>query len=124
MPFIRYFSIAITSVMLTLPINVKADDVNHFHGLPAKTLEEAVSNISVYNKKLEEILAGELSPTAMAQIHQLTYTLENALETLENSIDDIEDTLEKVHKGSERADTATVKAAGKQYLTEARKIIK
>lgn len=78
----------------------------------------------MYNNKLEVLLSGELSLTDMAQIHQITYTLENALEKLENSIDDIEDTLEKVHKGSERADSATVKSAGKQYLIDSRKIIK
>lgn len=122
MSLIRSISIAITYAAITLPVN--AHDTEHFKGLPANTLEQAVSNLSVYNKKLEEILMGELTPTAMAEIHQLTYTLENALETLENSIESIEDTLEKVHKGSERADTATVKSASEQYLTETKKIIK
>lgn len=122
MSFVRFFSIATISALAAFPVN--ADDPDHFHGLKSNTLEEAVSNISEYNKKLEDILAGELTPTAMAQVHQLTYTLENALEKLEDSIDEIEDTLEKVHKGSERADIATVKSAGEQYLTETRKIIK
>ena len=121
MSLIRYISIAAATAFISLP--AAAHDAEHFKGLPAKTLEQAVSNISVYNKKLEQALNSELTPTVMNEIHQLTYTLENALETLENSIDNIEDTLEKVHKGSERADTATVKAAGEKYLTDTRKII-
>lgn len=122
MPYLRFFSVITLSALAAFPVN--ADDPDHFHGLESNTLEESISNISVYNNKLEALLTGELSPSAMGQIHQLTYTLENALARLENSIDEIEETLEKVHKASERADTATVKAEGKKYLTETRKIIK
>lgn len=118
----RYFIVAVASALIALPVTAD-DDVDHFQGLPAKTLEQAVTNISEYNRRLEKLLAGNLSPEVMTQIHQLTYTLENALDTLDDSIDQLEDTLEQVHKASERADSATVRSAGKQYLNNSRKII-
>lgn len=122
MHLIRSFVAVVATTLLALP--AIADDVIHFKGLPASTIEQAVANISEYNNRLETILAGELTPEAMVQVHKITYTLENALEKLDDSIDDIENTLEIVHKASERADTNTVKSAGEQYLSNSRKIIK
>ena len=121
MTMIRDLRAVTVSMLIALP--AVAGDIDHFKGEPAKTLEQAVINFSEYNNKLEQLLAGELSPEVMGQIHQLTYTLENALQTLDDSIDQLEDTLEEVHKASERADTATVKSASEQYLTNSRKII-
>lgn len=121
MPFFRRLAAVTASLLIALP--TMAGDIDHFKGEPAKTLEQAVTNFSKYNNQLETLLAGELSPAVMGQIHQLTYSLENALETLDDSIDQLEDSLEEVHKASERADTTTVKSSGKQYLTNSRKII-
>lgn len=122
MTVIRYFTAVVATVLLALP--AIAGETDHFKGQPANTLEQAVANISEYNNQLETLLTSELSPEVLGQIHILTYTLENALEKLDDSIDQLEDTLEKVHKASEHADSETVQSAGKQYLSNSRKIIK
>ncbi|SOB77275.1 hypothetical protein SAMN04488490_3072 [Marinobacter sp. LV10R510-11A] len=109
---------------LLIATAVFAGDSDHFKGEPAKTLEQAVANFSEYNNKLEHVLTGDLTPEAMNEVHQLTYTLENALQKLDDEIDKLEETLEKVHKASERADTNTVRSAGEQYLTTSRNIVK
>lgn len=111
-----------TTLLFTLP--AFADDhYDHFKGEPAKTLEQAVANFSEYNNRLEQVLAGELTPEAMNTVHQLTYTLENALEKLDDELEDIAERLEKVHKASERAAPEIVKKQGEVYLEKSRTII-
>lgn len=102
-----------------------SDDMpQHFKGLPSHTLEEAVKNFSEYNKKLSVIMLNdELKPVDMAEIHKITYTLENALDVIEDAIDNIEDNLEEVHQASEKADYDKALKKGREYLTESAKII-
>jgi len=121
MTSLRHFTAVAASFLIAVP--AFASDTDHFKGEPSHTLEQAVTNLSKYNKKLEKVLAGDLTPEAMNEVHQLTYTLENALQKLDDEIDELEETLEKVHKASERADADTVRSAGKQYLTNSRKIV-
>lgn len=99
------------------------DDYDHYKGEPSKTLEQAVANLSEYNNRLEKVLAGELTPEAMNEVHQLTYTLENALGKLDHELEDIAERLEKVHKASEHAAPDTVKEQGAVYLEKSRSII-
>ncbi|HEY8386652.1 MAG TPA: DUF6746 family protein [Porticoccaceae bacterium] len=113
-----------TAVGFTGAVLASDDRPDHFKGVPSETLEAAVGNFSEYNKKLAEILAkDELTPEDMVHVHELTYTLENALEKLEDEIDDLADVLEEVHEASERLDAATVKQQGDRYLDTAGKII-
>lgn len=98
---------------------------DHYKGEPSATIEQAVTNFSEYNNRLAKIIAQEtLSPQDMNEVHQLTYTLENALEKLRADFTDLAEVLEEVHVASETVDTSTVKAKGKTYLDSARKIIK
>jgi len=102
-----------------------ADDaVKHFKGLQSETLEQAVNNFSEYNNQLEAILAGELNPQAMSDVHEITYTLENALEKIRDDLKELADTLEEVHLASERIDTEGVQKHGKAYLEQSRKLVK
>ncbi|SES70222.1 hypothetical protein SAMN05216326_10273 [Nitrosomonas marina] len=103
-----------------------ADDSHgHFKGKPSETLEQALVNFSEYNQKLSEVLKQEtLSALDMQQIHELTYTLENALEKINASMLELTETLEAVHVGSETGDTETTRAEGLRYLETARQIVK
>lgn len=98
---------------------------NHFEGKPAETLEQAVANFSQYNDELAAILTEDtLDAKALHEVHQLTYTLENALEKINAEFTTLAETLEAVHVASETADEKTVKSQGKQYLETAKKIVK
>lgn len=98
---------------------------DHFAGKPASTLEEAVANFSEYNARLDAILAkGELSPRDVQEVHELTYTLENALDKIRAELSVLSETLETLHVASESADIAKVKAEAKNYLDRARKVVK
>ena len=98
--------------------------VDHYEGLPAETLEDAVKNFSEYNRKLEAVLdKGELTAEDLDTIHRLTYTLENALEKINEEFSALADTLEEVHVASETTDYETVKTKGQKYLSVARQLI-
>lgn len=102
-----------------------ADDrPGHFKGLPANTLEEAVRNFSEYNHKLEAVLDQDtLTSREIFAIHELTYTLENALERINTELEALAETLEEVHVASETADTESVRSKGREYLSVSRKLI-
>lgn len=98
---------------------------DHFKGKPSETLEAALSNFTEYNDKLSAILKQDkLSPVDMQHIHELTYTLENALEKINASMLELAVLLEAVHVGSESGDTAATQAEGARYLDMARQIIR
>lgn len=100
------------------------DRYDHFEGEEAATLEDAVANFSAYNTRLAEMLErDELDAEALMAIHQITYTLENALEKIEDELDDLADVLEDLHKASETGDVDGAQKHGGAYLDTARKVI-
>ena len=118
------FLLATVITLGLAPLTWAEERPEHFEGKPAETLEQAVANLSEYNAKLAGLLAQEkLSPADLNKVHQLTYTLENALARINDEFDDLADTLETVHIASERADAETVKAQGRIYLDTAGQVI-
>lgn len=111
--------------LLPLATPALADDrPDHFKGKPAETLEQALANFSEYNAKLKEILNKQtLTAQDSHQVHELTYTLENALERIEDELENLAETLESLHVASETAATDKVRALGTQYLDKAQQII-
>lgn len=96
----------------------------HFKGEAAPTLEAALANLAAYNARLEALLAKEkLSLLDMNQVHELTYTLENALARIDAHLKATAETLESVHKASERADAAVVKTDGRRYLDDSQRLL-
>jgi mannitol-1-phosphate/altronate dehydrogenase len=66
-----------------LPLTLAQERPDHFKGKPAPTLEAALANLTEYNAKLEALLKqANLGPKELFQVHQLSYTLEMALEKL------------------------------------------
>ncbi|HEY9018453.1 DUF6746 family protein [Thiomicrospira sp.] len=114
----------ISSLALHTTAMASDDMPRHFKGEASHTLEAAVKNFSEYNKELAAILQkDELKPVDMAEIHKITYTLENALDVIEDAIDNIEDNLEDLHKASEKAQYDKALKKGREYLDESQKII-
>ena len=97
-----------------------SDRPDHFEGEKADTLEGALSQLTAYNARLDAILAkDELGPEDTAAIHELTYTLENALAKIRSEVEGMERTLEEVHVASERYEVDTVRTQGRAYLDHA-----
>ncbi|MEE4639037.1 MAG: DUF6746 family protein [Wenzhouxiangella sp.] len=100
------------------------DRPDHFEGEPSRTLEEALQNFSEANARLAEIVGQDNPDTqAVFEVHQLTYTLENALEKIRDEMEDLAEVLEEVHLASERNDGETVTARGRVYVETAGKIL-
>lgn len=98
---------------------------DHFEGEKAANLEDALAHLSTYNARLESILAkDELGPEDTAEIHELTYTLENALAKIKSEVEGLEETLEAVHVASERYEVETVRSQGSKYLDHSAKLAK
>ena len=97
-----------------------ADRVEHFEGLPAPTMDDAVKNFAEYNAKLRHILEQkQIIGADLANVHELTYTLENALAKITAELTELAETLEAVHLASESGDIETVKSKGAEYLSVA-----
>lgn len=96
----------------------------HFKGLPSATLEEALNNLRDYNARLAGALAGPLDGDGMTEVHELTYTLENALQRIDAEVEELAETLEKVHVGAERLDRDAVQQNGRVYLENAARLVK
>ncbi len=92
---------AVFAVSLAVAGGAVAEDrPSHFKGQAAPDLNTAVANFSEYNNRLEKILAGELTDADLATVHELTYTLENALEKINIDLEELAEILEKVHIAS------------------------
>jgi uncharacterized protein (DUF342 family) len=116
---------AVFAVSLAVAGGAVAEDrPSHFKGQAAPDLNTAVANFSEYNNRLEKILAGELTDADLATVHELTYTLENALEKINIDLEELAEILEKVHIASETANRDALKEAGPVYLSTARTVIK
>ncbi|MCH8493512.1 MAG: hypothetical protein LAT53_09800 [Idiomarina sp.] len=117
---LKYLSVGI--VLMACGTAIGQDRIDHFKGEPAPTLEQALINFVAYNAKLEALLAGELQTDDMVEIHQITYTLENALERIRQDLADLADTLEEVHVASETMNYEVVREAGTIYLEVSKKL--
>lgn len=100
-----------------------ADDherADHFEGESAESLEQAVTHFTETNRQLAELLAqDELSNADLGTIHELTYTLENALAKIDEELDTMAVDLEEVHLGSETLEQERVRTHGAAYLEAA-----
>ncbi|EWH01384.1 DUF6746 family protein [Halomonas sp. BC04] len=95
---------------------------DHFKGEPAETLADAVANFSEYNQQLAALLAqDELSITDLGTIHELTYTLENALEKIDEEVETMAVTLEEVHLARKPAISNGSAPTGRPILTPPRR---
>ena len=108
------------SLMFSMALVSQADDrPGHYSGKPAQTLEQARFLLLQHNQELSDILKAEsLSPVDLNTIHQLTYTLENALEKIASDVALAQTTLEALHKASETNASHKVKELAKKYLEQ------
>jgi hypothetical protein len=96
---------------------------DHFAGKPAPTLDAAWRNAAEADRALAAILEKPvLQSEDHTRIHELTYTLEVALQRIETELRKLQVTLEELHLASEQADTPKVRATGTSYLEQARKL--
>lgn len=121
----KVLSLASVAVVM-FASTVSASDARpaHYKGEASPSWEVAVAHLSEYNERLAVLVNKEqLTGEDLAEVHQLTYTLENALERMEDELEAVAETLEKVHVASETNQPETVKKAGEKYLTDVKKVL-
>lgn len=115
---------AFSTTLLTLK-PVHAEEYNHFPSLNAPDTKVALCNLAKFNEKLLAITnKSTLTSEDMVKVHELTYTLENAVIRLKRDLETIAFDLEKVHKASERLDQKVVKDSGEKYLKASGLLVK
>ena len=101
--------------LATLP--VASDEVDHYAAQPSETLAEAMANLKAYNAKVEEVMAREdLSPQDMEEVHQYTYTMEEAVARVAAEMEKLAVVLERVHLSSEGDNPSALRGAADVYL--------
>ena len=96
----------------------------HFSGEKVTNLSEALQNLSRDNNTLSSLInKPSLSLADMAQIHQLTYNLEVALQQVSRDLQQAALHLEEVHLGSEKAEQAKVLEQSQHYLNVMRQLV-
>src|SRR5699024_9628465 len=97
---------------------------DHFEGLPAANIIAALENLAEYTEKLASLHDAPPDANEMAQVHILSYTIDNALERILEDVEDIAETLEEVHVASETMDRETVQKRGTVYLDASQALVK
>jgi hypothetical protein len=112
--------IAVSSIATLLFANSALADekYQHFASLDSPDLKTAICNAKAHNRKLAPLVAKE-SPTVedMLKIHELTYTLENALIQINKDLEKMKKDLEEVHLGSESMNANRISTFGAEYLS-------
>lgn len=124
-----HHSLKLFAVVVALGVSAASwadsDRPAHAKGEPAETLQQAVTNLSEYNTRLEALLErDELTAKDMHDVHMLTYTLENALQKIQADLEETAAVLEEVHIASETNEPDVVKEKGQVYLQSTRTLVK
>jgi hypothetical protein len=114
-----------TALFLLAFASVQASErPEHYEGRESATLEAARINFALANAQLAVLLdQRELSLDDLAEVHELSYTMENALQKISAEVAQMAIELEEVHIASERADIETVRSQGRSYLERAQKLV-
>ncbi len=114
----------IACITMTPLLSLADDRPGHFSGEKAETLEEALKNLHEYSDKLGAIVhADSFGTDQLHSVHEITYTLENALQTLEEELKRMAETLESVHIASEHGETNTVEEDSMIFLEKTRVLL-
>ncbi|GGW71443.1 DUF6746 family protein [Alishewanella tabrizica] len=117
-----YYIVLLGMLSLTSQASFANERPAHFKGETICNTQQAIASFNTANTQLAKLLAGELNPTTITEIHELTYTLENALALLPAADDTLKAVLEEVHLGSEVMDATRVRDNGQLYLQLAKKL--
>lgn len=119
------FALALSATLFAAPAVADEERPQHFDAVEPKSLQEALTYFAIYSEALEELLAKEkLTAADLSRVHEMSYTLENALAKMREELAGTADALESVHLASERADAETVRAQGAAFLKAAKQFAK
>lgn len=96
-------------------------DVDHFQGEEPQSLAHAKMMVQHSHQQIEALLRKEkLTTEEIHELHELTYSLENAVAFIQEDMKGAADALETLHKASETYDPKKARDAAKLYLDAAK----
>lgn len=94
-----------------------SDDDAHFKAIVSTDIASALCNLNTYNAELQQVTSEkDVDTMGMLKVHELTYTLENALQKIQAELITIAANLEEVHQSSESHDQTKVKTYTEKYM--------
>ena len=94
-----------------------SDDDAHFKAIVSTDIASALCNLKTYNAELQQVTGEkDVDTMGMLKVHELTYTLENALQKIQAELTTIAADLEEVHQSSESHDQTKVKSYTEKYI--------
>jgi len=115
--------IATLSIFFSLSANTYSEGTDHFEGKKFDNIAEAVEVLKDYNQRFEDKMNGQLDALTLHEIHELSYTMEDALAYITSTLYTVAEELETVHQATEHASPDTVRDSGTKYLELTRAII-
>jgi hypothetical protein len=112
----------LTSLAAALAFGVAAlpalsEEVDHYAAEKSETLAEALQTLEDYNAKVATVMDRDsLSVADMEEVHEYTYTMEEAVARIATEMEEIAVVLEEVHLGSEGDDPAALRETTERYL--------
>ncbi|MFC4700235.1 DUF6746 family protein [Glaciecola siphonariae] len=110
----------VLAAFIALAANFSAnadDEYKHFPALKSESSAQALCRIQEYNSRLQDIVTqDEISVEGMLKVHEISYTLENALQKLTADLQQAAIDLEEAHLGSEALEQTRVKNHANLYL--------
>ena len=107
---------ALSLGLSALPVSA-SEEVDHYAAKPSETLAEALATLADYNARVEAVMARDtLSVQDMEEVHEYTYTMEQAVARIAAEMEEIAVVLEEVHQSSEGDDPEALRAATGAYL--------
>jgi small-conductance mechanosensitive channel len=115
--------ISVISLLLTAQVFAESKN-QHFASLASPDIQTAKCNIQTYNEKLDALTQkSDITTLDMVKIHELTYTLEDALKRLSKDLATAAAELEKAHLASESMNKEVVSKAASEYSKLTRALI-
>lgn len=112
--FAAIFALGLTA----LPAHA-AEEVEHYDAKSSANLAEALATLSDYNARVADVMARDgLSVQDMEEVHEYTYTMEQAVARIASDLEEIAVVLEEVHQASEGDDPDALRAAAAAYLEQ------
>jgi hypothetical protein len=121
-----YKVLLLTTTLLLATTALATDERDrpaHFKGTPSETLEAAVTNFRQSSQRLATLTQQDLSQEQVLEVHEITYTLENAIARMQKELEQVAEALEQVHLASEQQDGVKVRALAPAYLEAARPLM-
>lgn len=102
--------------LAALPVTA-SEEVDHYEAEPSGSLAEALENLGAYNAKVAAVMdRDDLGVADMEEVHQYTYTMEQAVARIAAEMEEMAVVLERVHLSSEGDDPDALREATEIYL--------